>query len=109
MRLTAVIAAHRDLHAPELQSWIARGWVHAEPVGAEPADYDVQDIDVARIRLIHDLRHALAVEEDTVPLVLGLLDQVYGLRRSLRAVARVLADQPDAVRAALRDVLGERP
>jgi hypothetical protein len=34
--------------------------------------------------------------------VLQLLDQVYALRRRLRAVSEAIDAQPDAVRAALR-------
>jgi len=59
------------------------------------------EIDIARIRLIRDLRIDLDVDEGTLPLVLSLLDQVYGLRRSLKAMGRVLGDQPPEVRAAV--------
>jgi len=56
---------------------------------------------VARVRLIHDVRRAMAVPEETVPLVLSLLDQVYALRGQMRAVAKAVERQPEDVRAAI--------
>lgn len=107
MRMATVIAEFGDLRDAELRDWLERGWVHGEP--SPPDDWEFAEIDVARIRLVRDLRHVMAVQEDTVPLVLDLLDQVYGLRRSLRAVATALQDQPDHVRRSvgivLRDVV----
>ena len=88
----------------ELTQWIELGWVAPERLaGAEPA---FSDLDVARVCLICDLRHDLAVEEETIPLVLSLLDQIYALRRQLNAVTGAVRDQPDDVRRALLDRLG---
>ena len=70
------------------------------PEGDEP-DWVFQEIDVARVRLIRDFRHAMAVPEETMPLVLSLLDQVYTLRGQMRAIARAVEGQPEAVRAAI--------
>ena len=74
--------------------------------GPEPL---FSDLDVARVCLICDLVHDLAVEEETVPLVLSLLDQVYGLRRQLNALTAAIQRQPDDVRRRLLDLLAERP
>ena len=98
MRLTAVVAMFPDLRETELHSWVERGWVR--PEGSEP-DWVFQEIDVARVRLIHDFRHAMAVSEETMPLVLSLLDQVYTLRGQMRAFARAVEGQPETVRAAI--------
>jgi chaperone modulatory protein CbpM len=98
MRVTAVIALFPDLRETELLSWVERGWVR--PEGTEP-DLVFQEIDVARVRLIHDFRHAMAVPEETMPLVLSLLDQVYTLRGQIHAIARAVEGQPEAVRAAI--------
>jgi chaperone modulatory protein CbpM len=83
MRLESVLLLFGDLRRDELAGWVARRWVRAEPDGE---DFVFEDIDVARVRLIHDLRRAMDVAEDTVPLVLSLLDQVYELRAALAAV-----------------------
>lgn len=98
MRLTAVVALFPDLPEAELQAWVERGWVR--PEGTEP-DWVFQEIDVARVRLIHDFRHAMDVREETIPLVLSLLDQVYALRSQMRAIARAVEGQPEAVRQAI--------
>ncbi|HEX3347741.1 MAG TPA: hypothetical protein VHS58_06525 [Acetobacteraceae bacterium] len=105
MRIAAVVAVVGGIGEPDLRDWIARGWVAPEPF--PPEDFVFAEIDVARIRLIRDLRVAMGVEVETVPLVLDLLDQVYTLRRTLRAVTAVLDAEPEDVRrriwAALRE------
>ncbi len=98
MRVTAVVALFPDLRESELLSWVDRGWVR--PEGTEP-DFVFQEIDVARVRLIHDFRHDMSVAEDTMPLVLSLLDQIYTLRGHLQAIARAVEGQPETVRAAI--------
>ena len=98
MRLTAVVALFPDLRETELLAWVERGWVR--PEGDQP-DWVFQEIDVARVRLIRDFRHAMAVSEETMPLVLSLLDQLYALRGQMRAVARAVETQPEPVRTAI--------
>src|SRR6185437_16586804 len=102
MRFTAIIAMFPEVRETELVAWIDRGWVR--PEGVSP-DWDFAEIDVARIRLIHDFRHVMAVPEETMPLVLSLLDQVYTLRGQMRAVARAVEGQPEPVRAAIMAAL----
>ncbi len=104
---TAVLALFPDLGPPVIEDWIARGWVRAE--GATPEEWVFVDIDIARIRLIRELRVDLEVGEDALPLVLSLLDQVYGLRRTLKAMVHALEGQPPDVREALLAVLAEPP
>jgi chaperone modulatory protein CbpM len=98
MRFTAVVALFPDLREAELQGWVERGWVR--PEGDQP-DWVFQEIDVARVRLIHDFRRGMAVPEETMPLVLSLLDQVYTLRGQMRAIVRAVEGQPEAVREAI--------
>lgn len=83
IRLRAVLREIPELDAEELQGWIIQRWVRPEPAGE---DYLFMEIDVARVRLIQDLRHTMGIAEDTVPLILALLDQVYDLRAALVAV-----------------------
>jgi len=98
MRITAVVALFPDLPEPELTAWVERGWVRPDASGSE---WLFEDIDVARIRLIRDLRYAMAVQEEVIPLVLSLLDQVYALRGQMRSVARAVESQPETVRQAI--------
>jgi chaperone modulatory protein CbpM len=98
MRITAVTALFPDLPEPELTAWVERGWVRP---AASDSDWVFEEIDVARVRLIHDLRYAMAVQDEVIPLVLSLLDQVYALRGQMRSVARAVESQPDTVREAI--------
>ena len=100
--LATVTAMFVDLPAQELTGWIERGWVQPE---FSESGWVFQEIDVARVRLIHDLRRSMDVTEDTVPVVLSLLDQVYELRAQLKAVLRAVEAQPEAVRDAIQQNL----
>jgi chaperone modulatory protein CbpM len=96
IRIDAVIARFPGLEAPQIADWVARGWVHAE--GAGPAEWVFTDIDVARLHLLRDLRVDLELDEESLPLVLSLLDQVYGLRRTLRIVMDEVKEAPEDMR-----------
>jgi chaperone modulatory protein CbpM len=102
MRLTAVVALFADppdvLTEPELTAWVERGWIRPEPADGGPVFHD---IDIARVRLIRDLRTAMRIEDETIPVILSLLDQVYDLRAGLHAVLRAIESQPDPVRQAI--------
>jgi chaperone modulatory protein CbpM len=98
MQFTSVTALFVDLPAQELTGWIERGWVRPE---TGEAGWVFQEVDVARVRLIHDLRRGMDVGEDTMSLVLSLLDQVYELRGQLKAVLRAVGAQSPE----LRDVI----
>lgn len=67
----------------ELTVWIEEGWIIPHQGEPEPA---FNDIDLARVRLIRDLRHAMGVNDEGIGVVLGLVDQVHGLREALRQV-----------------------
>jgi chaperone modulatory protein CbpM len=92
-----------DVQAEELRRWIDERWVR--PEGDGPA-YVFHEVDVARVRLIRELRFELAIDDEAMPVVLRLLDQVYALRRRLRAAREAIEAQPDAVRRAVRARLG---
>jgi chaperone modulatory protein CbpM len=99
MQLTAVVALFPDLDRDELIDWIERRWVQPE---ASPADHwHFHDVDVARVRLIYDLRRVFETPEETVPLVLSLLDQVYELRCQLKRLTQAVATQPAEVQSAV--------
>jgi chaperone modulatory protein CbpM len=101
MRLGDLLAALGIAEA-ELLRWIDSGWVHPE---GEPGAWIFRDIDVARVRLIIEIRHDLEIDEDALPVVLSLLDQLYGLRRDLGALCGAVAAQPPEVRAAIAAAL----
>ena len=63
------------------------------------------DSDVARVRLIAELRNDLGVNEDAIPVVLRLLDQVYGLRRALAELNEAIQTLPESAQDQLRAYL----
>jgi chaperone modulatory protein CbpM len=82
----------------EVRHWIAESWIHPEGGGAE---LRFTRTDVARVRLIRELRHDLAIEEESLPVVLSLLDQLYATRRRLRALSEAVAGEPAETRTRL--------
>ncbi len=84
------------LEQRSLEAWIAAGWLI--PPQTEP-ELAFSDMDVARAQLIRDLRDDLGVNEEGISVVLHLLDQVHGLRRSMQGLL-------DAMRAAQEDRQG---
>ena len=75
------------LRRQDLENWISRDWVRPDQ---QKGEYLFQEIDVARVRLIRELRDEMAVNEETLPIVLSLLDQVYELRRRVREIGDVI-------------------
>lgn len=84
------------LSVAELRVWCNAGWVVPAHGEAGPV---FDEIDIARVRLVCELRDDLGLDEGAIPVVLSLVDQLYGLRRELRALARAVEQQPDEVAA----------
>ena len=109
-----LINAIGPLDADALQRWIDLGWVLPEHV-SEPAPGQGQqilrfdDFDVARVRLICELHYELRIEEDSLSVVLSLLDQLYAARRSLRTLLAAVEAQPADVRARIASLVKAEP
>src|SRR5713101_4845780 len=63
------------------------------------------EVDVARVELILEIRREFAVDDEAMALVLGLLDQLYSLRRQMRRLSAALECQPPEVQDAIRQAL----
>jgi chaperone modulatory protein CbpM len=83
------------LETDALQRWIESGWVL--PVGDDD-DQRFDTADVARVRLICELHYELQIEEDSLSVVLSLMDQLYTTRRALQTLMSAVAAQPEDVR-----------
>ena len=90
-----VVETVREISVRRLRTWVRRGWVRPARRGREHA---FSDLDVARIRLVCQLKHELSIGEEAIPVVLSLLDQLYGVRRDLRNLARAVDAMPEDVR-----------
>ncbi len=94
------------LQPAEVEQWIGNAWLHAE--GA-PGQYSFREIDVARVRLIQELRHDLGVDDEALPVVLSLVDQLYATRRQMQRLRRAVeVAAPDEVRQAILSALAGR-
>jgi len=94
MRIREFLLAAR-VDATSLETWVTAGWLVPRR-DQEAADFS--EADLARACLIRDLQHDMGVNEEAVPIILDLIDQVHGLRRMLRHVATAVCVQPDDMR-----------
>jgi chaperone modulatory protein CbpM len=78
--LDVLCARYTTLREDDLRRWIGEGHVRAERRGGELV---FEEIDAERIRLILELRDVMQVNEEALPIILSLLDQLYALRRRL--------------------------
>ena len=85
--IDVLITQISGLSKADLERWIGNGWVRTNgPAGA----YLFQDIDIARVQLIVELRNDLRIDEEALPVVLHLLDQLYSVRRQIHDLGDAL-------------------
>jgi chaperone modulatory protein CbpM len=94
----------RGLERAELVRWIENRWILPDADGGGGV-WLFREVDIARVELILDIRRQFAVDDEAMPVVLGLLDQVYSLRRQLRRLCDALEAQPGDIRDAIRRTL----
>ena len=92
---TELIDAIEVLQADALRRWVDLGWVRPHH-DAEVPRFDPSD--VARVRLICELHYELLIEEDSLSVVLSLMDQLYSTRRALGSLVQAVEAQPTEVR-----------
>ena len=92
------------LEAGALEAWIKEGWLAPR---RNCGGGRFSDVDLARAQLIRDLGE-LGVNDEGIPVILDLIDQLYGLRRTLRELLSIIHAQPEAVqRRMLSDIRAE--
>ena len=94
------VIAEVEVSETEDGEWIVQNWVL--PI-EEDGQLLFDEADRARIRLIVELRRDLEVNDEAVPVVLRLLDQVYGLRRALEDLQAAIKQLSGPVRAELEE------
>jgi len=93
------------LRRRDLERWIANEWVRPEDCDGSLM---FREIDVARVRLIQELRDEMLVNDEALPIVLSLLDQLYDQRRRMRELCDALRQTaPDEVRRNLASHLAD--
>lgn len=86
----------------EVVRWVENRWVLPE---RQDETWIFHEVDIARVELILEIRRDFAVDDEAVPLVLGLLDQLYSLRRQMARLCAAVDRQPVDVRDAIREAL----
>lgn len=99
--LEEVCGRFPDVAPREAALWIERKWLRAEP--APGGGWLLTEVDVARLTLLVELHVTLELDEEAIPLVLSLLDQLYDARRALRALTAAIEEQPEPVLRAVLD------
>ncbi len=84
-----LIAQNSGLDRQDLERWIQNDWVRPE---RQSGGFVFQDIDVARVKLIRELRHDLDIDEEALPVILSLVDQLYALRRRFQALGEAITE-----------------
>jgi chaperone modulatory protein CbpM len=97
-----LLARVGGLERRELARWVEESWVLPE---RRDETWVFHEVDIARVELILDMRRDFAVDDEAMPLVLGLLDQIYSLRRQMRRLSAAIECQPPEVQAAIRQAL----
>ena len=97
MTVMAEIALVCGVSPEELSLWVERRWVL--PLADARGEFTFSEADQARVRLIAELKRDLAIDDEAIEIVLSLMDQVYDLRRRLKAVLAAMAELPEAQRS----------
>jgi chaperone modulatory protein CbpM len=84
-----LIAQNSDLDRQDLERWILNEWVRPE---RRSGGFVFQEIDVARVKLIRELRQDLNLDEEALPVILSLIDQLYELRRRFQALGDAISE-----------------
>jgi chaperone modulatory protein CbpM len=86
------------LTVTRLKVWVAQGWIKP----ADDAAQGYSEADLARAALICNLEDELGFDEEDVPVLLNLIDQIHGLRAELKGLLAALDALPDDMRTTVR-------
>jgi chaperone modulatory protein CbpM len=82
-------ALHARINTQTLNAWLEAGWL-APQRNDDGTHYS--EVDLARAHLIEDLKD-LGINDEGVPVILDLVDQLHGLRRVLRELLSTIKAQ----------------
>jgi chaperone modulatory protein CbpM len=93
-----IVARVQHVTVTRLRVWVRAGWIRP----AAKAEHGFSEADMARAALIRDLEDKLGFDEDQVPVLLNLIDQIHGLRAKLKTMLEALEDLPEDVRVTVK-------
>ena len=77
------ISKMTELPEPILFAYVEKKWINPSQHVNNQALLDHEDL--ARIQLIKELQHDFGVNDESIPLILHLIDQLHYLRNEIRA------------------------
>ncbi len=92
------VEVRTELQRTEIFHFIQQTWIL--PV-QEDGLYFFDEADVARVHLIVELRNDMAVNDEAIPIILQLLDQVHSLRHAVEELQGGIAALSESARAEL--------
>ena len=87
-----------------LDVWIEEGWLLPQ---AATGERQFRDADVARGQLILDLTRNMGVNDAGVDIVMDLIDQLHGVRGTMRRLLTAIEQQEEDVKRRLLGTLDE--
>ena len=93
-----IVARVQHLTVTRLRVWVRQGWIRP----AARTEQGFSEADMARAALIRDLEDKLGFDEDQVPVLLNLIDQIHGLRAELKTMLDALEELPEDLRATVK-------
>ncbi|AUH33822.1 hypothetical protein [Paracoccus tegillarcae] len=75
-----------------------------QPVESE-AGHIYREADLARLQLLCDLCETYELPEDSLSMVMSLVDQLNSMRGDMRALMQAVATEPDEVRTRIHTVI----
>ena len=95
-----------DLSRDELFEFVEAGWIKPEEnSSAGAAAFVFLQVDVARAQFITDLRHDMRVNDEAVPVILSLVEQVHALRNDLDTLAKSIQTQGPDIRTKIVETI----
>jgi chaperone modulatory protein CbpM len=90
-----------------VEAWVSDGWLRPRRTEHGPV---FTEMDVARAQMIQDLREDLGINEEGIAVILDLIDQMHGLRKTLRELCDAIGVQPDELQhRILAELRSRRP
>jgi len=93
-----IVSRVQHVTVTRLRVWVRQGWIR--PAAKESQGFS--EADMARVALIRDLEDKLGFDEEQVPVLLNLIDQIHGLRAELKTMLDALEALPEEVRATVK-------
>jgi chaperone modulatory protein CbpM len=103
-KLEDAISIVPELNREDLDKWINDALIEAQQ---DAGDTVLTDTQFAKVRLICTLRYDLDVDEEILPVVLNLLDQLHETRNRLHNLSQAVLAQDEEIKSSILELLSE--